>query len=217
MSSRTVIVSLLCAVAVIGAARAEPPTGKAAAPTASIDATLGPAGFRLPGIEYTFRFDIRQPSSVGALPQPPMLKAIVAWLANNFGLRHTDALPAVRLVSPQKITAFRFTGILSDDPALAAELPRGQREVVAAFDQSAKTIYLPEGWAGASPAELSVLVHEMVHHLQNEERTRFECPQAAERLAYAAQDKWLSLFGLSLAGEFEIDGFTLLASTRCMA
>jgi len=45
---------------------------------------------------------------------------------------------------------------------------------------------------------------------------RYECGQASEELAYAAQDAWLRMFGRDLAGDFEIDPFTLLVSLRCI-
>jgi hypothetical protein len=48
------------------------------------------------------------------------------------------------------------------------------REAVAAYDDEMKTIYLPEGWTGATPAERSVLVHPMVHHLQNLGKLKYE-------------------------------------------
>ena len=78
------------------------------------------------------------------------------------------------------------------------------------------TIYLPADWTGSTPAEVSVLVHEMVHHLQNVANTKFECPQAREQLAYAAQQRWLGLFDRTLEDEFQLDPFTLLVTTRCM-
>ena len=34
--------------------------------------------------------------------------------------------------------------------------------------------------------------------------------------AYTAQERWLGLFGHSLEQDFELDGFSLLAKTRCM-
>jgi len=37
-----------------------------------------------------------------------------------------------------------------------------------------------------------------------------------EKLAYLAQDKWLSRFGMSLEKEFEVDLFTVLISSACM-
>ena len=90
-----------------------------------------------------------------------------------------------------------------------------RRDVVALYDDQTKTIYLSDKWTGRTPAELSVLVHEMVHHLQNEAGTTYECPAEREKLAYEVQDKWLGLFGRNLEGEFEINGLALLISTSC--
>jgi len=91
----------------------------------------------------------------------------------------------------------------------------GQREVVSVYDDAKKTIYLPQDWAADTPAELSVLVHEMAHHLQNVGRLKFACPQEREQLAYEAQDRWLGLFGHNLNDDFESDALTLPVSTKC--
>jgi len=95
-------------------------------------------------------------------------------------------------------------------------LLEGGSEIVAVYEDATQTIFLPEGWAGASPAEMSVLVHEMVHHLQGNAKLGYACPQEREKLAYAAQQRWLGLFGRTLSSEFEIDPFTLLVRTGCM-
>ncbi len=63
--------------------------------------------------------------------------------------------------------------------------------------------------------EVSILVHEMVHHAQNLAGMKAECPQARERMAYEAQQRWLSRFGVDMAEAFGIDGFTLLVFTSC--
>jgi hypothetical protein len=126
-----------------------------------------------------------------------------------------DTLPKVRRVPRTAIAAFRHTGVLSDDPRVLAAVPPGQREVVAAYDELAATIYVAADWRGTTPAEVSVLVREMVHHLQSVARLRYACPEEREALAYAAQEQWLRMHGRTLADDFEIDGFTLLASTRC--
>jgi hypothetical protein len=55
----------------------------------------------------------------------------------------------------------------------------------------------------------------MVHHLQNQAGTAYECPTEREKLACEAQDKWLGLFGRNLEAEFEINGLALLVSTSC--
>jgi len=56
----------------------------------------------------------------------------------------------------------------------------------------------------------------MVHHLQNLGGLKFDCPQARERLAYAAQDQWLARSGQNLTDEFELDALTVLLRTKCM-
>ena len=60
----------------------------------------------------------------------------------------------------------------------------------------------PTTGPAAAPAELSILVHEMVHHFQNMLGLKYECPQAREALAYRAQDQWLGLFGRDLGDGF---------------
>jgi hypothetical protein len=55
----------------------------------------------------------------------------------------------------------------------------------------------------------------MVHHIQHLAGLKYECPQAHEKLAYMAQDRWLKLFGGSLAQDFDLDGLSLLVKTKC--
>ena len=153
--------------------------------------------------------------AAGTVPRAELVKAMTAWIARNFDLPAT-APPAIRFETAPRIAALHHTGVLSDSPDVTASIPRGQREVVATYDPLTATIYLPAAWTGSTPAELSILVHELVHHLQHAARVRYECTQASEALAYAAQDKWLSLFGRSLAEDFEVDPFTILVAMRCI-
>jgi hypothetical protein len=170
---------------------------------------------RIPATDYEVAFGVRE-APRGTQPPQALLKAIVTWLSINFDLPRNYSYPAIRFESLPKIATFHHTGLLSDRPKDIAAVPAGQREVVAGYDPLTKTIFLSEGWTGSTPAELSILVHEMVHHLQNVGRLRYECAQASEELAYTAQDKWLGLFGRDLATDFEVDGFTLVVSTRCI-
>jgi hypothetical protein len=150
-----------------------------------------------------------------------LLTEIVTWLSTNFDLPGIHDLPHVELVPATRMVSLRYKGLLPDqwrennvnDPAARADF---QREVVAVYNDSTKTIFLPESWTGSTPAEQSMLVHEMVHHLQNLGKFKYECPQAREKLAYEAQNDWLKLYRLELEKEFEIDMFTVLISAACM-
>jgi hypothetical protein len=170
---------------------------------------------RIPATDYEVAFGVRE-APRGTQPPQALLKAIVTWLSINFDLPRNYSYPSIKFEPVPKIATFHHTGLLSDRPQDMAAVPPGQREVVAGYDPLTKTIFLSEGWTGSTPAELSILVHEMVHHLQNVGRLRYECAQASEELAYTAQDKWLGLFGRDLATDFEVDGFTLVVSTRCI-
>ncbi|WP_193367909.1 DUF6647 family protein [Pelagibius marinus] len=131
---------------------------------------------------------------------------IVNWLAARFGLPAIHDHPRVELLPAEQISELRYgnSGLMS------------HRDVVAVYDDSSKTIYLNLAWTGRSVADLSVLVHEMVHHLQNVGRARFACPAAREELAYHAQAQWLASFGADLFQEFELDPITLKLTTACL-
>jgi hypothetical protein len=168
----------------------------------------------VPGTRYVVTVGVSATAGPGSTSA--LIEAMVTWLSDQFAMPRVHTHPEVVLASAAAITTFRFTGRLSDRPQDAASVPPGQHEIVAAYDAISETIYLPRGWTGRSAAELSVLVHELVHHLQHVAALRYECAQAAEELAYAAQEKWLRLFGRSLESEFQIDPFTRLVNTRCM-
>jgi hypothetical protein len=135
-----------------------------------------------------------------------LLSALVTWLSINFGLPAHYDHPIIELLPTAQIVDIHYG--FTD--------PRTQREVVAAYDDVTGTIFLSDTWTGRTPADLSVLVHELVHHLQNVADLRFECPQSREKLAYVAQDQWLRQFGSSLFAEFDLDRMTLKLSTQCM-
>ena len=164
-----------------------------------------------------------QPPSRQLQAQPQLGQALLTtieiWLYTQFDLPAVQTHPRIELVPAAKIAAMRYGGLNPDgaaQTALGADFHGSKPNVVAVYSDSTRTIYLPEEWTGGTAAELSVLVHEMVHHLQNVGGLKYECPQAREQLAYMAQDRWLTLFGHSLEQDFELDGFSLLVKTRCM-
>jgi Domain of unknown function (DUF6647) len=157
-----------------------------------------------------------------AAPAQALLTAIAPWLSANFALPPSYQHPSVKLVQATEILFLRYQAFTAEKQREvlntiygSAGSPGNGRRPVAVYDHVNRTIFLPEGWTGRTQAELSVLVHEMVHHLQKEAGLIYPCPAASEKLAYEAQAKWLGLFGLDLASEFDIDPFTLLATTTC--
>ena len=144
------------------------------------------------------------PAAAEPLQPPPLLDTIALWLEVNFDLPAAQKHPTLATLPAAELVEIRYGAGSSVSPG----------EVVAVYDDSG-TIYFTEGWTGSSVAQLSVLVHEMVHHLQTSADMRFACPGEREAVAYRAQEAWLQLFGMSLETTFDIDPAMLLFATAC--
>ena len=134
---------------------------------------------------------------------PLLVDTITLWLSVNFALPSPTHAPALVGLSSDELVAMRY------GPGNAARAA----DVVAVYDDG--TIFLAKSWTGRTPAELSILVHEMVHHLQSSAGMRFACPGEREILAYKAQDAWLGLFGENLESAFGIDAAMIMVGTAC--
>ncbi len=150
-----------------------------------------------------------------------LMTVILIWLSVNFGLPATFELPRVVFASSETMAHVRAVRSSSENgqhPApstLAADLGAGGH-VFAMYDDATRTIYLPLGWNILSAADGSMLVHEMVHHLQNVAGMAFACAGAREKDAYRAQESWLAVHGQTLEGTFGVDPMTVLVRTNCM-
>ena len=142
------------------------------------------------------------------VPLESLVTAIAAFAAVSTGLPMPDRMP----------------GIVFDDPRRHADLIRASAgkvggevvgEILAFYEPDEQMIHLPAGWVGLTPAEQSVLVHELTHHLQASAGQRYACPEEREKAAYRAQEAWLALFGTDLAREFQLDKMYLLVVTTC--
>lgn len=147
-----------------------------------------------------------------------LLTVIVTWLSTNFGLPASYSHPQIVFVAPETMQVTRYqaaaVGRTGQPPGSAQ--PASTSEIESFYDDSTRTIYLRDEWSEESLADLSVLVHEMVHHLQNIGDLDYSCPEAREKPAYTAQDQWLKQFGRNLIDEFTLDAMTVLVRTRCL-
>lgn len=143
------------------------------------------------------------------------LTVITTWLSINFGLPAVPHHPQVRFVDPPQMFDVYTSSLSAEEVTRLRAAETAGHDLVAVYDDQNRTIYLPADWSPSSPADVSVLVHEMVHHLQRFDDTHFACAEEREKTAYEAQDRWLELVGTSLEQEFELDAVTLIFLTRC--
>lgn len=151
-----------------------------------------------------------------------LLTVLITWLSVGFGLPAEHDHPEIELASTAEMRGLRLERAhqalerhvdlqVEGDPDSAQS-----NELYAIYDDQTRTIFLSEDWTGATPAESSILVHELVHHLQNAAGLTYACAEAREKPAYQAQERWLEIFDTSLSAEFGLDSMTLLLRTNCM-
>ena len=133
-----------------------------------------------------------------------LLALIVTWLALNFEVPANYIQPQIKFLSNAEIYQTRY----------GANNP-GHWPVTSVYDSLNDSILLPRDWTAVSPADVSILVHEMVHHLQKKAGLKYGCSEEREAVAYAAQEKWLNQNGTDLKQEFGFDAFTVKILTTC--
>jgi hypothetical protein len=145
-----------------------------------------------------------------AVRQAVLLTAVTGWVAAELGEPLPDVQPRIVFLDPTTLRALRLADQM---------LPPGDavgHDVLALYRARDHTLFLPRGWSGASATEVSVLVHELVHHFQALRGDRHACPNEREKLAYEVQERWLQSHGKSLESAFGIDRLFLLLATRCL-
>ncbi|EAQ04548.1 hypothetical protein OB2597_04680 [Pseudooceanicola batsensis HTCC2597] len=125
-----------------------------------------------------------RPAGVDAVADAGLLDRLNAWLDAHVDWPAPDRAPAIRYVTPRQ--AARMAGA----PALGHGRHRGL------YDAATGTIHLVTPWSADEPGDVSVLLHELVHHRQADHH--FYCAAAQEPAAYRAQEAWLAERGLTL-------------------
>lgn len=131
-------------------------------------------------------------------PTPIWLTDIMTWLSDNFDLPTITDHPRIKFISSGELAGIRYGNLILEDRsrvtsahAPVAMAQKSDVDVIAVYNDQTNTMYLSDSWTGSTPAELSIVVHEMVHHLQNLGKVKYECPQAREKQAFKAQNQWL--------------------------
>lgn len=130
----------------------------------------------------------------------------MAWAAATTGLPEARELPRVQLSSAQALSDLRYGNVGV----------QRRREVAGLYVDLTRTIHLADNWDSRNVIDVSVLVHELVHHLQNVAGLAYACPAEREKLASQAQAQWLATFGHSLERDLRIDAMTLKLNTECL-
>ncbi len=109
---------------------------------------------------------------------PALLFELNAWLDAETEYRERDRRPLIEFVGAER----------GEDLRGVADRSGGRTRGL--YDAEIETIYLVEPWSPDNPRDISVLLHEMVHHRQSGQH--WYCDQAQEWRAYQIQAQWLA-------------------------
>ncbi len=129
----------------------------------------------------------------------------VQWIASKTGWKELS-IPVIKRTSKEELSNlfFGFAGGIDGARPLAL------------YAKEERVVYLSDQIDLSTLLGRSILLHELVHHLQRANGVHFECPEATEAQAYQLQSQWLheqgikdssSLIGLS---EMEINSLGCL-------
>lgn len=109
---------------------------------------------------------------------PALLKDLNVWLDAETEFARRDQPPKIEVIGPARAEA--LYGIAD----------RSGGRLRGLYDADSGTIYLTAPWSPGDPRDVSVLLHEIVHHRQAGKH--WYCEQAQEWRAYQIQAQWLN-------------------------
>ena len=140
---------------------------------------LGPA--QLPA-ETEIRFD-RATQGRAAANMSALVDTLDDWLDVNSDWQRRKTSPRIRVVSEW---------VAAERQGTTSSFQRGRLRGL--YDPKRLEILLVQPWNARSAQDVSVLLHELVHHRQSTHH--WYCPAAQELPAYRLQDAWLAERGL---------------------
>ena len=137
-----------------------------------------------------------------------LMFALMAWIGAATGLPPAEDLPRLVFNTPQELQMLHYPGATyrEDD---------GAPQAVALYNLEEGIIHLAQGWDVRDPVDLSVLVHELVHHMQASADVGYPCRGAMEKVAYDAQIDFLASMDIDLFEAMEINRLFYTILTSC--
>ena len=110
-----------------------------------------------------------------------ILTALMIWIGANSNLDTNHDIPVVLFLTQEQMEHMYYGEHEHDKDSLHG-----------LYDTDDNVIILPDTWDRRKPWDLGVLLHEMVHYLQDQNDIKFACMANMERDAWPLQQKYLS-------------------------
>ena len=145
-----------------------------------------------------------------------LLMTLMLWVSQSMGVIVPTEFPVVQYATSQEMTCM----LAGQDPAECdIVLGKDDSKVLALYNPSSRVLLLQEGRDYTTPASISIIVHELVHHIQTANGLTYSCLGKLERAAYDTQIKWLEAHGFDayelLEKDLKLDRMAIFFITVC--
>ena len=110
-----------------------------------------------------------------------ILTALMIWIGANSNLDTNHDIPVVLFLTQEQMEHMYY-----------GEHEHEKDSLHGLYDTDDNVIILLDTWDRRKPWDLGVLLHEMVHYLQDQNDIKFACMANMERDAWPLQQKYLS-------------------------
>jgi hypothetical protein len=141
-----------------------------------------------------------------------LVLAMMTWISAASGMPVPDRPPEIRHLPPHRLALLANPNAGGDHPAYDPVQTSGY---LALYHADSRTVLLRDDWQADELRDRSILLHELVHHMQAHADRSYLCNGAMEREAYGLQAEWLEERGGDLFDTLGMNGLGLYAATRC--
>ena len=109
-----------------------------------------------------------------------IITALIIWLGANTPYNTNFDLPTVIFLPQDQMEEMFYKG--------SNKMPNTLHGL---YDKESDTIILSDQWDRRKPWDMSVLLHEMIHYLQDQNKMKFNCVANMEKDAWPIQQLYL--------------------------
>ncbi len=109
-----------------------------------------------------------------------ILVAMMLWLSANTSYNINHPLPTVKFMPQTELNSMFYSG----------EIPKGNH-LYGMYSLEEDTIILPDTWNPNEAWDMGVLLHELVHYVQDVNEIKFDCVAQMEKDSWPLQKEYL--------------------------
>ena len=147
-----------------------------------------------------------------------LVMGLMIWISTQTGWPVPEPPEIVYIESSQEMFLLSNDCHNKPNQPICSTYNPEHSNILGLYNNEIKTIFLEKDFWWASVRDQSILLHELVHHMQytmNWGLYRKKCKGHIEKEAYDLQEKWLAIRGLELGPTIDLGPLMRHVLTQC--